>query len=223
MLKIKELPKTERPRERLVQQGPRALSNAELLAIIISTGNKNENALEVSQRILQKYHLHKLSRIDISSLKKIKGIGMSKAAQITACFELSRRLAGEKDGKLKIRTTKDIAKMLIPELSGLKKEHFIGVYLDSHNKIIKKETIFIGSLTATVIHPREVFLPAILESAAKVVLAHNHPSGNHKPSEEDIIITQRLVDAGRTLGIEFVDHLIIGNKKYTAVIEQGYC
>ncbi len=220
-LKIKDFPLDERPRERLAKKGPKSLSNAELLAIILRTGNKKENAIDLSKRLIKKYNLKKLSRIRFTSLKKTFGIGKVKASQIIACFELGRRMFSFRNKKSKtINTAKDIANFLMPELSNLKKEHFIGIFLDSRKKIIKKETIFIGSLDTSIIHPREIFKIALAESAAAAILVHNHPSGNPEPSQEDIAITKQITKAGDLLGITILDHIIITDNKYLSLSEQ---
>ncbi len=222
-LKIKELPLEERPRERLINNGVKTLSNSELLAIILRNGSNKENVLELSRRILKDCNLGSLSCKRVNALKKQFGIGDAKACQVIACFELGKRLAACKTNKLpRIKSVKDVVRMIMPHVSDLKKEHFIGIYLDSRNRIIKKETIFIGSLNASVIHPREVFQVAIAESAAKVILVHNHPSRDPSPSKEDIQITKQLVDSGNILGIEFVEHIIIGGKRHVELIGEGY-
>ncbi len=221
-LKIKDFPLEERPRERLIKIGPKSLSNAELLAIILRTGNKKENVLELSRRLMNNYSFKTLSRVRIANLKRNLGIGEAKACQIIACFELGRRMSCIKNRKSKtINSGKDIAKLLMPELSNLKKEHFIGIFLNSRKKILKKETIFIGSLDSSIIHPREIFKIALVESAAAVVLVHNHPSGDPTPSEEDIEITNQIVKAGEVLGITVLDHIIIADNKYLSLSEQG--
>jgi DNA repair protein RadC len=221
-MKIKDILQEERPRERLINNGPKNLTNSDLLAIILRQGSKKDNVLELSQKIFNKYNLKTLSRMKWGSLKKILGIGEAKACQIIACFELGRRASAfKKEKKLKINSANDIAKIFLPELSLLKKEHCIGVYLDSRKRIIKKEIIFIGSLDASVIHPREIFQPAINESAAALILLHNHPSGDPTPSTDDIEITRQLISAGKVLGIEFLDHIIIGYNKYCSLREKG--
>ena len=150
------------------------------------------------------------------------GIGNVKACQITACFELGRRLASFKDNKKpQISNAKDVAKLFIPEMGTLEKEHFKGVYLDSKRRIIKQETIFIGSLNESVVHPREIFKIAIEESSAAIILLHNHPSGDPNPSSFDIKMTKELIKAGELLGIEILDHIIIGGEKYVSLRENG--
>jgi len=221
-MKIKSLPPDSRPRERLIKNGPTALSDSELLAIILVTGNKKENVVNMSSKLFNKYHVKSLSRLSVGSLKKEFGIGDVKACQVIACFELGRRLARfDGDKRPSIKNAKDIAKILIPEMGSLKQEHFKGIYFDSKKRIIKEETIFIGSLNESVIHPREIFRIALNENAAAVILVHNHPSGDSNPSEEDIAVTKLLVDAGAILGIPVLDHIIIGGKKYFSLKEKG--
>ncbi len=220
-MNIKTLPSDERPRERLIKYGVKILTNSELLAIILRTGNKKENVIELSNKFFKKYNLKSLSRLKVSNLKKQLGIGDAKACQIIACFELGRRLSSFKeDKKLKIKSAKDIAKLFIPEMSGLEKENFIGIYLDSRKRIIKQETIFIGSLNESVVHPREIFKIALDENAAAIILLHNHPSGDPSPSSFDIEITKELIKAGDLLGIQVLDHIIVGGKKYVSLKEK---
>ncbi len=210
-MNIKSLPFDERPREKLIKQGSKVLTNSELLAIIISTGNKKENVLALSNKLFKKYNLKSLSKLKIANLKKELGIGDVKACQIITCFELGRRLASFKDMKKpQITSAKDIAKLFAPEMGILEKEHFKGVYLDSRKKIIKQETIFVGSLNESVVHPREIFKIALEENSAAIILIHNHPSGDPNPSSFDIKMTKELIKAGELLGIEILDHVIIG-------------
>jgi len=221
-MKIKDLPLDSRPRERLIKKGPKALSNAELLAILLRQGNKKENVLEVANKLLKNHDLRSLSRLGANTLKSNLGIGKAKACQIMASFELGRRLARfNGDKKIKIDGAKDIAKLFIPELNNLKKEHFIGIYLDSRKKIIKEEIIFIGTLNSSLVHPREIFKVAIEEGAAAIILIHNHPSADINPSDEDIKITKELMEAGDIMGIEVLDHIIIGGNKYFSFVEKG--
>ncbi|OGJ21291.1 hypothetical protein A3K73_05560 [Candidatus Pacearchaeota archaeon RBG_13_36_9] len=219
-MKIKSLPLEDRPREKLIKQGAENLTNSELLAIILRVGNRGENVLDLSNKLFNKYDIRSLSRVEISKLRKEIGIGDAKACQIAACFELGRRLAAfKKDGHI-IRDTKDIAKIFLPEMGALKKEHFKGVYLNSRKRIIKEETIFIGSLNESVIHPREIFRIALDENAAALILLHNHPSGDPTPSEFDIKVTKELVKAGDILGIKVLDHIILGENKYLSFKEE---
>lgn len=212
----------DRPREKLIKNGANTLSDSELLAIILGTGSKKESVINVSNKLFSKYNVKSLSRLSIGTLKKELGIGDAKACQVVACFELGRRLARFKaDKKPLIKDARSVAKIFIPEMSSLKKEHFKGIYLDSRKRIIREETIFIGSLNESVIHPREIFEIALNENAAALILLHNHPSGDPKPSSEDIEITKELVKAGDILGIPVLDHIIIGNQKYTSLREKG--
>ena len=224
VLKIKDMPLGERPRERLIKSGPKALSDSELLAIILRTGTNGQNAVDLSKELFNVYDIKSLARIRVNRLKQTFGIGQAKACQIIAAFELGKRLSSFSDGrKLKIQTAKDVAKLIMPEMAHLKKEQLRGVYIDSRNKIIKQETIFTGSLNASIIHPREIFAIALAESAAGLILAHNHPSGDPMPSDEDIEATKQIIEAGKILGIEVLDHIIIGNKRYVSLREKGYC
>ncbi len=220
-MNIKTLPSEERPREKLIEHGPRTLTNSELLAIILGTGNKKENVLELSGKFFKRYNLKSLSRLKLSALKKQLGIGDAKSCQIIACFELGRRLASFKeDKKPAIKSAEDIANLFAPEMETLEKEHFKGIYLDSRKRIIKQENIFIGSLNESVVHPREIFKIAIEENAAAIILLHNHPSGDPSPSSFDIEITKELIKAGDLLGIPVLDHVIIGKEKYLSFKER---
>ena len=222
-LKIKDMPLEERPREKLIRHGSGVLTNAELLAIILGNGTKRENVLELSKNLLKENNLKLLSRKRINALMRIFGIGQSKACQIVSCFELGRRLASFKDTRdNSINNVRDVVKLFSPDMSYLKKEHFKGIFLDSRKKIIKDETIFIGSLNASIIHPREIFQAAFEEGAAAIILLHNHPSGDPKPSDDDVEITTQLVEAGKILGIEVIDHIIIGHNRYFSFKEKGY-
>jgi len=221
-MKIKTLPSDERPREKLIKHGSKTLTNSELLAIILRTGNKKESVLEISNKFFKKYNLKSLSRVKIAGLKKQLGVGDAKACQIMACFELGKRLSAfNEDKKPFVNTAKDIAKLFIPEMGSLEKEHFKGIYLDSRKRMIKQETIFVGSLNESVIHPREIFKIALDENAAAIILLHNHPSGDPNPSSFDIEITKELIEAGNILGIEILDHIIIGGNKYLSFKEKG--
>lgn len=222
-LKIKDMPLEERPREKLIRYGPGVLSNADLLAIILRNGSKRENVLELSKNLLKENDLKSLSRKRINALMRIFGIGQSKACQIISCFELGRRLASFKDKRRNsINNAKDVVKIFLSDMLFLKKEHFKSIFLDSRKRIIKDEIIFVGSLNTSIIHPREIFQAAFEEGAAAIILLHNHPSGDPKPSDDDIEITKQLVKAGEILGIEIVDHIIIGNNRYFSFKEKNY-
>ncbi|HII00477.1 TPA: JAB domain-containing protein [Methanosarcinaceae archaeon] len=222
-VRIHDLPEEERPRERLVRNGPESLSNAELLAIILGTGSREENVVSMSSRILSEYSIKQLSLANIKRLMQIHGIGEAKASQISAVFELARRLETfVEEPKRKVRSPKDVYTLMYPKMREQKKEKFITLYLDTKNQILKEETVSIGSLNASIVHPREVFKSALLESSASVIMIHNHPSGDPSPSREDILVTEKLVEGGKLLGIDVLDHIIIGDGKYVSLKDEGF-
>ncbi len=220
--KIPEMPFEKRPRERLIDDGPDVLKNAELLAIILNTGYRGEDVLTLASRILQEYGSKAITKEkSVGRLMEELNIPKVKACQIIACFEIGRRFFMEDTGKMPtIRGAEDVYQYL-KEMSKLKKEQFRGLYLNSRNKLIHDEVISLGTLNANLVHPREVFQPAVEFSAAAIILAHNHPSGDPEPSEDDIEITKRLVEASRIMGLEILDHLIIGKNKYVSLKERG--
>ena len=216
MAKIKDIPKLERPREKLIKKGPKALKKEELLAIILRTGLKGKNAIQVANDILIKYGNKKFLLASYQELRNIKGVGPTKAAQILAAIELGSRLFKEKpEQEIYIHSPEDTIK-IISGLKNNKKENFVALYLDARNKLIYQETISIGSLNASIVHPREVFEPAIQYLAAQIILAHNHPSGDPEPSTEDLAITKRLVESGKILGIEITDHIILAKNGFVS-------
>ena len=204
---IKDLPKVERPREKLMQYGPEKLSNSELLAILLRSGKKGENVIELANKILKKFSKDELPNLTFNDLKDYSGLGPAKACEIVACFELGKRLLKDKKAEIYLKP-KEIWEEL-KDLRDHKKEHFVIFYLDSRNQEIKREIISVGSLNANLVHPREVFEPAVRHLAAQIILAHNHPSGDPEPSEDDLEITKRLTESGKILGIEVIDHIII--------------
>ena len=216
---IKNLHKIEMPRERLVKYGPGKLGTSELLAIILRTGPKGSNVLQVAESALRKYKGASLANADFTELKTIKGIGPVKAGELIACFELGRRLLKDKPAEL-ILSPREVWEAL-KDIRESKKEHFVAFFLDTQNREIKRELISIGTLNASLIHPREVFEPAIQHLASHIILAHNHPSGSLEPSDEDIAITKRLSDSGRLLGIEVLDHVIVTGGGYTSFKEKN--
>lgn len=222
-IRILDMQKDERPRERLIKNGASALSDSELLAIILRTGSKKENVINLSQRILGEYNIKQLSQINPTQLMKIHGIKESKATQISACFEIARRLESFNSvEKPKISSPEDVYRRLFPRMRELKKEMFIELCLDTKNQILKEEVISVGSLNANVVHPREVFKLALTESAAHIIVAHNHPSGDPTPSREDIEITKKLVETGNIMGITVLDHVIIGDGRHFSMKEAGH-
>ncbi len=222
-IKILDMQKDERPRERLMKNGASALSDSELLAIILRTGSKQENVINLSQRILKEYNIKQLSQANLKQLMRIHGIKESKAAQIAACFEIARRLESFNDeDKQKISSPEDIYRRLYPKMREQKKELFIELCLDTKNRIIREEIISVGSLNANIVHPREVFKLALAESAAHIIVAHNHPSGDPAPSREDIEITKKLAQTGIIMGITLLDHVIIGDGRHFSMKEAGH-
>ena len=222
-LKIEDMATEERPSNRLMSNGSASLSNAELLSIILKSGSVAENAINLSQRVLSQFDLKQLSALGAPQLMKIHGIKSGKAVQIIACFELARRLETfDSSSKFKINSPEDVYRRLYPAMRESKKEHFVELCLDTKNQIIREDTISIGSLNANVVHPREVFRTALIESAAHIIVAHNHPSGDPTPSREDIDITKKLVETGKIMGIDVLDHVIIGDCRHFSMKEAGH-
>jgi len=217
---IKDMPRVERPREKLMRYGPDKLSVEELLAIIIRTGRKGESALKVSAKILKRFTAEGLAGLTHADLKSQPGIGPVKACELLACFELGRRFINGKKASIYLKP-KDIWEDL-RDIRDQKKEHFVVFYLDTRNQEIKREIISIGCLNANLVHPREVFEPAVKNLAASVIVAHNHPSGNLEPSQEDIDLTKRLAGAGKLLGIELLDHVIVSKEGFSSFKEKGF-
>ena len=220
--KIKETPIEKRPREKLIQNGPDVLSDAELLAIVLNTGlwkkNYYEDVLELSDRILKEYGSKAIvNEKNVGKLMKELEITRVKACQIVACFELGRRFFKKDEEEIYIRDSKDAYNYLKDKIANLKKEQFRGLYLNSRNKLIHEEVISLGTLTTNLVHPREVFQPAVQHTAVAIVLAHNHPSGDPESSEDDIKITQQLIEASKIMNIEILDHVIIGKNKYMSL------
>lgn len=223
-LMIRDFPVEERPRERLIKNGPESLSNHELLAILLRTGSKSESVIQLANRLLTHFDgFMGLKDAVVEELMSIKGIGQAKAVQIVASVELGRRISNLTfHNRFVIRSPEDGANYVMNDMRFLSQEHFVCVYLNTKNQVIHRQTVFIGSLNASIVHPREVFKEAFRRSAASIICFHNHPSGNPTPSREDIEVTKRLVECGKMLGIEVLDHLIIGDKKYVSMKEKGY-
>ena len=211
-MKIKDLPKVDRPREKLEKYGPEKLSDSELLAILLRTGAKGINVVELARKTLGKFSGSGLAKANFKELKNTFGLGAAKACEIVACFELGRRLLQNKKSQIYL-TPKDVWNEL-KDIRDNKKEHFVIFFLDARNQEIKREIISVGSLNANLVHPREVFEPAVRHLAAQIILAHNHPVGDPMPSKEDSEITKQLVDAGKLLGIEIKDHVIVSKANF---------
>ena len=218
-MKIKDLPKVDRPREKLEKYGPERLSNSELLAILLRTGSEGINVVELSNKILKKFSGDGLIKATVKDLKSTFGLGTAKACEIIACFELGRRLLQNKKSLL-ILSPQDVWEDL-KDIRDNKKEHFVIFFLDARNQEMKREIISVGSLNANLVHPREVFEPAVRYLAAQAIVAHNHPSGNPEPSKEDLEITQKLVEAGKILGIEILDHIIVAKTSFLSFKEEN--
>lgn len=222
-LRVKDLPKNERPREKILRYGAESMSNSELLALILRTGTKDENILKLCDRVISHFGgINGLINPLPEDLKQIKGIGEAKAAQILALAELVGRFKSFKSGdEYSVSSPKDVAFYMMNEMKSLKKEYFKLIMLNTKNIIISVKNVSIGNLNSSIVHPREVFIEAIKTSSASVILCHNHPSGDPSPSKEDILITKRLKECGTLIGIEVLDHIIIGNETYISLKEKG--
>ena len=220
---IKDIIKEEIPRETLLKKGETYLSDSELLAILINNGTRDKSAITLAREIIETSDgIRNLSNITVEELSKIKGIGLAKACRIISALELGRRVSVASEmQKFKISSPQDIGNVYMEELRYKKKEIFRVVLLNTKNVIIGSKDISEGSLNASIVHPREVFLEAIKKSANKMILMHNHPSGDPTPSSEDINITKRLISAGQIVGIEILDHVIIGDGSFYSFKENG--
>jgi len=221
--KISRWPKKERPRERLLQNGPQPLTEAELLGILLGKGTRKKTAIDLAREVLDQHEsLQKLFSRSPSELMKVKGIGSAKAAILSAAFELVRRVQSQGDiPKPSFKRSADVAHHYLPLMRDLRKEVFRVLLLNRANRLLKEVTISEGTLDASIVHPRDVFREALLEPAAGIILIHNHPSGNPSPSEEDLRITKQLVEAGRLLGIKVYDHIILAGESYRSLADEG--
>ena len=207
------------PREKLERLGAEALRNEELLAVLLRTGYEGKNVLEVAGEILKEHSLQALMAMGLAELTSIKGVGRAKAAGLVSGFELSRRALNQGMGIEPSITKPADAVGLLAEFKDRRREHFVAVFLNARNQVICREEVSVGSLNASLVHPREVFFPAVGTSAASVILAHNHPSGDVTPSREDIELTRRMVQAGEIMGIEVLDHIILGAERFLSMKE----
>jgi len=222
-LTLKEMPEQQRPRERLLHFGASSLSDIELLAILLRTGTKNASAIDLAKLLLAKFgDLQGLLDASVEEMAKLKGIGTAKAVQIKAALELSKRLMILPSAKrVTIRTPKDVAALVMGDMRYLDKEYFRALLLNTKNQVLSIETISIGTLDSSMVHPRELFKIAVKKSAAALILVHNHPSGDPTPSKDDINITKRIVKSGEILGISVLDHVIIGDNKFISLKTEG--
>ena len=226
-LRMKDIPVSERPYEKLEKYGPETLSNAELLAIVIRTGSMQETSVALAQRLLllgeDRGGVAFLHDLSVEELRRTKGIGRVKALQIKAVMELSKRVSASliNNNRVTIKSPVEVSTLLMEEMRHLKKEVFKVILLNTKNHIIKYLNVSVGSLNSSIVHPREVFSEAVKVGCSGMLLVHNHPSGDPEPSREDIETTQRLVNAGNILGIKVLDHVVIGDGRYISFKEQG--
>ncbi|MGI6673360.1 MAG: RadC family protein [Limnochordia bacterium] len=222
-IRMKDVPREERPRERLRRHGAERLANKELLAILLRTGNQRESALTLAEKLLARFgSLANIASASFEELVAVNGIGPAKAADILAAFELAKRLAESRmEFQGVVNSPADAAQLVLRELSLADKEHFMIIMLNTKNRVIAKKTVSIGHLQASLVHPREMFKEAIKRSSAALILVHNHPSGDLTPSREDITTTERLREAGAVLGIDVLDHIIVGDNRYFSFREHG--
>lgn len=221
---VQSIPVAERPRERLYQGGAAQLSLQELIAVVIGSGTRSASALVVALRVLERFDgIGELGRAEVDDLRGIPGIGTACASRLVAAFELGRRgvLNAPRD-RCSLRSPQDVAGYFTESMAHLDREHFRAALLNTKNRLIRSVTVSIGSLNASIVHPREVLKPAIAASAASIILVHNHPTGDPTPSREDIEFTRRFARCGELMGIELLDHVIIGSGRYESLKEGGY-
>jgi len=219
--RIKDLPKIERPREKLISKGTQNLKDEELLAILLRTGREGKNVLELARQVLAEYPKKRLLKMQYEDLIKIKGINSAKACTILAAIELVKRALKIGEATLPIiHSTKDVIAQSV-YLRDKTREHLMGIYLNARNEMVFKKPIFIGTLNANLVHPREIFNEALKQNAASVILVHNHPSGDAEPSQDDLEITKRILEAGKIMGIDVLDHVIITKNKVFSFKEKG--
>lgn len=217
---ISQMPNALKPRERLIARGADSLRDHELLAILLGSGLKGQHVLDLAEKILAKHPKGQLAQLSYDQLRKIRGIGPAKACALLAAFALVRRWLPDEGSIPTLESPQDAADQ-VPEIRRAKKEHFLALYLNARNQLLAKETISVGTLTANLVHPREVFQPAVAHSAASVIVVHNHPSGDPAPSQEDLELTARLKEAGELMGITLLDHVIVGERKPPVSLKAG--
>ena len=222
-LAIRDLPAEERPRERLQRYGPEALSTPELIAILLRTGTSKESALSLAERVLAQIgNLRGIAGATVEQLSAVPGIGPVKAIEIRAAVELGKRIAAfTEDARPAIRAPGDVAQLVMSELRHEQREQFRALLLDARHQVIRMRTISIGTVTESLVHPREVFREAIQHGSTALIVCHNHPSGDPSPSAEDIAVTKRLVEAGKIIGIDLLDHVVIGDGRFVSLKERG--
>jgi DNA repair protein RadC len=224
LMRMEEIPVEDRPRERLRACGPEVLSLRELLAVVLGSGNRGRGAMDLADDLVSSLgSVRDLAGASIEKISRVRGVGLAGACRVKAAVELGRRVVKSARGDLKaVRCPADAAGLVMEDMKNLDREHFRVILLDSKNSVISVETVSIGTVNASLVHPREVLKPALEKSATCMILVHNHPTGNVSPSREDILLTRRFEKCGRILGIEVVDHIIIGDGRYTSMKEGGY-
>ncbi len=222
-IRIKDLPEAERPRERMERLGPEALSNRDLLAVLLRTGTRRASALQVADELMVRFpSIRELAEASVEELATVRGIGRAKAIHILAALELAKRLQDHRVSELDlISSPGDAADIVMEDMRRLDREHFVILMLNTKHRVMAKKVVSIGHLNASLVHPRELFKDVIRRSSAAVILVHNHPSGDPTPSEEDLAVTRRLAEAGKLLGISVLDHIIVGEHRYVSLREQG--
>lgn len=222
-LVIRDLPASERPRERLEQYGPESLSTAELLGIVLRVGSRGESAVRLAERLLSEFGgLAGIARARIPQLSSLPGVGLAKAAQLKAAFELGKRLATSVDGpKAVVRGASDAAALVTEDLRHREQECLAAIFLDARHQVICFRVLTVGTLTGSPAHPREVFREALAQRCASLIICHNHPSGDPTPSKDDVALTARLVQVGELMGVPLLDHIVIGGGRYVSLKEAG--
>ncbi|VVB58346.1 RadC-like JAB domain protein [Candidatus Anstonella stagnisolia] len=220
-MKILDMPKGSRPRERLGKYGAACLGDAELLALILQKGNGKENAIDLGNRLILQYGLAGLCGCTLNELKGIGGMGEAKSCALLAAFEIARRQERAMKESAPLNTPAEAFAYLCPKMSHLEQEHFVVLHIDSKNRVKKEETVFIGTLNCSAIHPREIYKAALKESSAAIIVAHNHPSGDPSPSDDDRRITRRLAGVGKLVGIPLLAHIVIGKGKFELLEGNG--
>ncbi len=212
-MNLRDLPKIERPREKLISRGTKNLKDEELLAILLGTGIEGKNVLDLAKQILRKYSKKRLLGMKYEDLVKIKGISEAKACTILAAQELVQRALKVRDESLpQIQSVEDVLAQAV-YMRDKTREHLMVLYLNARNELLYKKPMFVGTLNANLVHPREIFQEALKQNAGSIILVHNHPSGNNEPSEDDLEITKRITEAGKVMGIDVLDHIIIAKNK----------
>jgi DNA repair protein RadC len=219
-MKIKDLPLHERPREKLITKGVENVKDYDLLAILLRTGREGKNVIEISKQILQDFPMKKLLQLTYDELTKVKGIDIGKACTLLAAFELTKRALDVNDTHLPLIHSIQQVVDQVSDIRLHKKEHFIALYLNARHQLVHKETISIGTVNLSVVHPRELFEPAIRCCAVEIVLVHNHPSGNPEPSDADSALTRKMMEVGQLMGIHIVDHVIVTKNSFFSFQEQ---